>query len=68
MCQKLVEGRLQATCVLRAIRESRASYLCAKSLLRVKIKQVVGSAQATGVPRATEESRASYICAELGSR
>ena len=41
MCQEPVEGREQATCVQRAIQESRASYLCAKSRLRVARKQVV---------------------------
>jgi hypothetical protein len=41
VCQEPVEGREQATCVQRAIQESRASYLGAKSWLRVARKQVV---------------------------
>ena len=65
MCQEPVEGREQATCVQRAIQESRASYLGAKSWLRVARKQVVCLAQATCVQRAILESRASYLCAEI---
>lgn len=39
-----VESSEQAACMLRAVQEHRASYLCAESLLRVKRKQVVCAA------------------------
>ena len=69
MCQELVEGRERTACVQRAIQESRASYLCAESRLRVARKQVVcqepfeSPEQASCEKTDSSGSRAGYLCA-----